>query len=689
MYSQRFGLHKNPFSQLVQQSTVYLSDSHQLVFNQLTACIEKSTGVVSLLGPAGVGKSTLIVSLVEAFLQDKEHIYFKDLSAFITGDEWSETSEYDFSGVIEAVLEDSLPTENGHCKSVYLLDAADTINEDALTKLLTIIAGRNANEDPTLFILVGRPRLEQLLNTVQHGVDKHLLIEICRLDSFNTVEVRNYINHRMHIAHYTGAPLFTEDAIGAIATLSNGIPRYINSICGMSLFKGDKKRLSIVTDKIIYDAGESCLLDDDNEFFPLQKDTEKSGIPDPASVPAPKHKDNGFTTNTRGRYLFKYLGTASVIIIAATVIAVQWYSASQPVDDSGKTVMLERADVGFHAAEVSQDKYLAQNKHETDLEIASARIATDAVDSDDHGAFQQQSAESQSYNSIDEIQELLAQARMLEQRNRLTLPQDNNAIAAYQHILGIQPENVEAIQGIERIKQKFLQQAKRASSQSQWKNAQSNLLKVKQIDPDNNTIDTLLADVQARTMKTSQHRMVDQQELAARNRANARYKLNSKGIEFDLMIFLSHAEHGNADLVALFLDANMPVDAQDAALGDTALIKAATYGHSNTVKLILSRHANINMQNRIGRTALMNAIVFEQYDIAFDLLNQGIDIHIRDKNGWNALMFAVQKNRPDLIEALLRKGANSHVRNVLGQSAFSMAKEKGNNAIFSLLQTKH
>ncbi|HNP26670.1 MAG TPA: ankyrin repeat domain-containing protein, partial [Nitrosomonas sp.] len=323
-------------------------------------------------------------------------------------------------------------------------------------------------------------------------------------------------------------------------------------------------------------------------------------------------------------------------------------------------------------------------------EIEGARIEPDAVDSANAGDFQPQSVEFQSYNPVDEVQELLVQARMLEQRNRLTLPKDNNAIAAYQHILDIQPGNVEAIQGIERIKQKFIQQAKQALSQSHLNNAQSNLLKAKQIDPDSDAVQALLTDVRARqahTMKTSQKHTVDQQELAARNRANARYQLNVKGIEFDLTNFLSHAEHGNTDLVALFLDAHMPVDAQDAALGDTALIKAAIYGHSDTVKLILSRHANIDMQNRIGRTALMNAIVFEQYDIAAGLLNQAIDIHIRDQNGWNALMFAVQKNQPGIIEVLLRKGANTHVRNVLGQSALSIAKENGNNTIISLLQT--
>ncbi len=688
MYSQRFGLHKNPFSQLIQQNTVYLPGSHQLVFNQLTACIEKSTGVVSLLGPTGVGKSTLIAGLVETSLQGKVRISFKDLSAFVSTDEWSDTSESDFSSVVEAVLEDSLPTEDGHCKSVYLLDAADTIDEDTLTKLLTIIAGRNANGDPTLFILAGRTRLEQTLNTVQHVVDKNLLIEIYRLDSLNEDEVRSYIDHRMHIAHYAGTPLFTEGAVGAIATLSSGIPRHINTICGMSLFQADRKRLSIVTDKIIYEVGESCLLEDDNEFFPPQKDTEKSAIPDPASVPASKHNDIGFATNSSNWYSFKRLGTVSVILIAVTVIAVQWYSAPPSVNDPEKTGILELADAGFDAAETSQDKHLAQDAHETAREIEIPRLASDSDNIED---FQQQLTESQPKNPIDEIQELLAQAKALEQRNRLTLPKDNNAIAAYQHILDIQPENAEAIQGIERIKQKFIQQAKQAVSQSQWKNAQSNLLKAKQIEPGNNVVDALLTDVRARqahAVKTSQSGMVDQLELAARNRANARYQLNKKRIEFDLANFFLYAEQGNTDLTALFLDANMPVDAQEAALGDTALIKAATYGHSDTVKLVLSRHANINMQNRIGRTALMNAIVFEQYDVAFDLINQGIDIHIRDKNGWNALMFAVQKNRPDIIEALLRKGANTHVRNVLGQSAFSMAIENGNKTTLSLLQTR-
>lgn len=655
MYSQFFGLQKNPFSQLTRQNKVYLSDSHQLVFNQLVESIEKSTGIVSLLGPAGVGKSTFIAHLVETFLQDKAGFFYKDLSALST-EEWSDTSRHDYSSANTAGCEDIAHISNDHCKSVYLLDVIDTINEDSLIKLLNIIAGRNASNNPSLLILVGRCNLEQLLSTAQSVLDKNLFKGTSHINPLNAAEVRNYMSHRIHAVHYSGASLFTEDAIGAITTLSNGIPRHINTISGMSLFQAEKKRLSVVTEKQVYEAAECCFLEDDSTDFLLKEDIEKTGTPDPVPASAPRQNTGHFTGNNKNLFPFRSFGTVLIILSAATVIGgIQWYSASQPASDP-----------------------------------EGMRLALDAADFNNTEGVQDQSTESQTNNPEDEIQDLLAQARVLEQKNRLTLPKNNNAIAAYQHILDVQPGNIEAVQAIERIKQQFIQQAEQAISQSQWTKAQSNLIKAKQIDPSGHAVNTLLADVRShltQTIESSQNSMIDQQELAARSRANARYQLNEKGIDFDLINFFSLAKHGNTDLVALFLDANIPVDAQDPSLGDTALIKAATYGHLNTVKLILSKQADINIQNRIGRTALMNAIILEKHEVVFTLLNQEADINIKDQNGWNALMFAVEKNQPAIVEALLRKGAKKNVRNILGKSALSIAKENSNNTIISLLQS--
>ena len=57
-------------------------------------------------------------------------------------------------------------------------------------------------------------------------------------------EVKNYVEHRLRVAGYRGAPIFTADAYESIATATEGIPRNINNFCfnALSLACALKKR---------------------------------------------------------------------------------------------------------------------------------------------------------------------------------------------------------------------------------------------------------------------------------------------------------------------------------------------------------------------------------------------------------------------------------------------------------------
>jgi len=44
-------------------------------------------------------------------------------------------------------------------------------------------------------------------------------------------EVKNYVEHRLRIAGYKGAPIFTDEAYQSIAVATEGIPRNVNNFC--------------------------------------------------------------------------------------------------------------------------------------------------------------------------------------------------------------------------------------------------------------------------------------------------------------------------------------------------------------------------------------------------------------------------------------------------------------------------
>jgi HSP20 family protein len=68
------------------------------------------------------------------------------------------------------------------------------------------------------------------------------------------VEVTCYIEHRLKVAGYSGAPLFAPDALALIAEQSQGIPREINNICFNALLLGAARRHQTISAKIAREA---------------------------------------------------------------------------------------------------------------------------------------------------------------------------------------------------------------------------------------------------------------------------------------------------------------------------------------------------------------------------------------------------------------------------------------------------
>ena len=143
--------------------------------------------------------------------------------------------------------------------------------------------------------------------------------------------------------------------------------------------------------------------------------------------------------------------------------------------------------------------------------------------------------------------------------------------------------------------------------------------------------------------------------LSAGEAADARAKLDRRGIEFTERTFLDSAKADNWEVVWLFVLAGMSVNAKDDILGVTVLHFAAGGGSLAMVTFLIMRGADVRARDDFGQTVLHWAASGGHVDIVKVLVGAGADVRATTNRGSTVLHSAASGDSLAMVKFLVEE----------------------------------
>jgi general secretion pathway protein A len=256
-YFKVLGLEKEPFSTSPDPEFFYRSLSHDTALKRLEIAIRLRRGLSLILGDVGIGKTTLLRTLLQIFKDEPEFIFhmildpsykseFQFLLSLVKMFDILPPfkSTLDFKEALEKYLFQKGVDENKTI--VLLIDEGQKLSLENL-EVLRMLLNYETNEYKLLqLVIMAQVELLPRLRRIRNFTDRiSLKYTINPLDEKETKEM---IEFRLKKAGYNGQnSLFTDEAIKLIYQQTQGYPRRIAMLCH------DALEMSVMRDALIID----------------------------------------------------------------------------------------------------------------------------------------------------------------------------------------------------------------------------------------------------------------------------------------------------------------------------------------------------------------------------------------------------------------------------------------------------
>ncbi|PKH05150.1 ExeA family protein [Moritella sp. Urea-trap-13] len=257
MYKAHFGLTEVPFGLTPNTQFYHPLVPHFEALQVLTTALASGEGFIKVTGEVGTGKTLICRKLLNEL---GEHYVIAYLpNPYLTPNEMRAAIASELS--IDTSLDQQQLTQalnhrlialSGEDKQVVLLiDEAQMLPHETLEALRLISNLETESKKLMQVVLFGQPELDVRLKQDDLRQLRQRITFSYQLRPLLTNETASYVEHRLTVSGYRGAPLFEAKALRLLHQASGGIPRLINILAHKCLMLSYGQNVRNISAKLV------------------------------------------------------------------------------------------------------------------------------------------------------------------------------------------------------------------------------------------------------------------------------------------------------------------------------------------------------------------------------------------------------------------------------------------------------
>ncbi|MBW8899255.1 MAG: AAA family ATPase [Massilia sp.] len=243
MYSAHFGLRELPFGITPDTSFFFGSPHSQEALNTLLVAARTGEGFIKITGEVGTGKTllcrkfmaTLGPEFVTAYIPNP-YLEPRTLMLALADElEVGYDKDADQHQVLKAITHRLLALASDGKRVLLCLDEAQAMPVETLEALRLLTNLETEKRKLLQIVLFGQPELNRKLELQSIRQLAQRITFHYHLGPLTRDDLDYYVAHRLRVAGYDGARLFSRGAVARLYAASGGVPRLVNILAHKAL----------------------------------------------------------------------------------------------------------------------------------------------------------------------------------------------------------------------------------------------------------------------------------------------------------------------------------------------------------------------------------------------------------------------------------------------------------------------